>query len=561
MLMPKIEIFKDDFDRLVKKKLDGEALEEALMVAKTELDEFDRKTGKMKLDVKDTNRPDLWSAEGIARQLRASFGIDKGVPKYKVSSGDVVLKIDKKVERVRPYMVLAVVKGVKLDEKALLNILQLQDKLALAFGSKRKIAGVGLFDFDQTKPPFTYRTFKGYDRKFVPLGMKEELTLHDIIKNHPKGQEFAHLIPGEEFPILMDSAEKILTMPPIINAEGVGKITTKTKNILVEATGHDQRIIGIALNVLATALAERGGTIETVTVIRPDGKKFASPDLSPKSSVVDPDYARKFLGLQISNEEVLHLLSRSRYDVKLAKGKKIEVKYPAYRDDIMHARDIVEDVGIAFGYNEMQPEVPKIPTVGSTLEFEEWCDSVSEVASGMGFQEVFTFILTNKENLFQKMRSKEYPICEIANPVSANWTAMRNWLTPSLLEFLSKNMHAEYPQKIFEVGDAVWIDEKKETKSHASRKLAAVISGTKVGYEDIASSVDAVLRNLGIKYEIHPTECTYCIPGRSGEIRSGDKFIGVVGEIHPSVLNNWKLEKAVVHFELSLEEIWKILKG
>jgi phenylalanyl-tRNA synthetase beta chain len=559
--MPKIEIFKDDFDRLVKKKLEGEALEEALMVAKTELDEFDRKSGRMKLDVKDTNRPDLWSSEGIARQLRAHLGIEKGVPNYKISSSGVTLRIDKKVERVRPYMVLGIVRGVKLDEKALLNILQLQEKLALTYGSKRRIAGVGLFDLDQAKPPFTYRTFKGYEKKFVPLGMKEEMTLQEIIKSHPKGQEFAHLITGEDYPVLVDSGERVLTMPPIINADGVGKITDKTKNILVEATGHNESVLSIALNVLVTALAERGGSIETVTIIRPDGKKQTTPDLQAKSSLVDPEQARKFLGMQASNEQIMHLLSRSRYDVKAVPGKKISVKYPAYRNDIMHMRDIIEDIGIAFGYNEMEPEAPKIPTVGSTLEFEEWCDSVAEIAVGMGFQEAFTFVLTNRENLFQKMRSKEYTICEISNPVSANWTAMRNWLTPGLLEFLTKNMHVEYPQKVFEIGDAVWIDEKLETKTHNSRKLAAVISGPSVGYEHIASAADALLRNLGVKYEIHPTECAYCIPGRSGEIRSEGKFLGVIGEIHPVVLNNWKLEKAVVHFELSLEEIWKIVKG
>ena len=559
--MPKIEIYKDDFDKLVKKKIKDEDLDEKLMFVKTELDEFDKKTGKMKLDIKDTNRPDFWSVEGIARELRAHLGIEKGVPKYKIGNSGVTLTIDKKVQRVRPLMVAAVVKDLKFNNRAIEQMIQLQEKIALTYGRRRKEASFGVFDFDTMKPPLRYTTFKDHDIKFKPLGMKEELTPKQILEQHPKGREFGHLIPGEDFPVLLDSTDNVCALLPIINSDWTGKVTEKTKNVFVECSGYNLSIISLALNVMVTALAERGGKIESVNIIGADRKKLATPDLTPKPVNFDPEYARRFLGLQISNQEILHLLSQSRYDVKLLPGKKIAVKYPAYRNDIMHARDIVEDVGIAFGYNDIEPEIPKLPTVGSTSDFDEWCDGVGEIVAGMGFQETFNFILTNKENLFKKMRSREYPICEISNPISSNWSAMRNWLTPSLIDFLTKNMHVEYPQKIFEIGDAVWIDEKLETKTHTSRKLAAVISDANVSYEHIASAADAILRNLGINYEIRPTECVYCIPGRSGEIRSGKRFIGVIGEVHPAVLNNWGLEKAVVHFELSLEEIRKILRN
>lgn len=557
--MPKIEIWKDDLDRLVRKRLKDEELEEALVFAKTELEEFDRKSGRLRLDIKDSNRPDLWSAEGIARELRGHLGIEKGVPGYRVSPSGVVVNIDRKVQRIRPLMVAAVIKGLRFSDRAIEQMIQLQEKLATSYGRKRKEAAIGIFDFDRIKPPLRYTAMKDYEIKFRPLDMKEELTPGQILQRHPKGIEYGHLLAGDYFPILIDSNNNVCSMPPIINSEWTGRVTEKTQNVFVECTGYNPDIVGLALNVMATALAERGGQLQSVTIAGPDGKKLVTPNLDPGTIKLDPEYARKFLGLQISDEEMLHLLSQSRYDVRMIAGKKIEAKYPAYRNDVMHARDVVEDIGIAFGYNEIQPEIPGIPSAGSAIEFEEWCDSAAELMVGLGFQEIFTFIMTGKDSLFSKMRMKEYPICEIANPVSASWNAMRNWLTPGILNFLTKNMHVEYPHRVFEIGDALWIDEKLETKAHASRKLAAAISGALVSYENCASALDALLRNLGIKYEIRPKEFAYCIPGRSGEIRSAEKFLGTIGEIHPAVLNNWGLEKAVVHFEVDLGEIWKLL--
>jgi phenylalanyl-tRNA synthetase beta chain len=226
----------------------------------------------------------------------------------------------------------------------------------------------------------------------------------------------------------------------------------------------------------------------------------------------------------------------------------------------MHERDLIEDVAISFGYNELQPEPPRIHTVGGTLAFEDFCERIKQLMVGLGFQEALTFTLTNKENLFAKMNGREFPIAEIANPVSASWSALRHWLTPSMLEFLSKNMHVTFPQRVFEVGDCVIADEKEETKTRTARKLVAAITDSKVSYEQMASVLGAFLRNLGLNYKLTPTPCAYCIDGRAAELVVENRFIGLIGEVHPQVLNNWGLEKPVVTFELSLDEIWELKK-
>lgn len=556
--MPKIEIYKDDFETLVGKKFaKREELEEALLFAKTELEEIDSK-GKMKLDVKDTNRPDLWSAEGIARELRGALGLETGLPKYKISPSGIELKIDLSVAKIRPLMVAAVVKGLKFDDCAIEQMIQLQEKVALTYGRKRKEAAIGIFDFDKLVPPLRYSAFADKQIKFTPLGFDAEMSPKTILENHPKGKEYGHLLSGTKFPILMDSKGNVCSMPPIINSAWTGKVTEETRNVFVECTGYNHAIMSTALNVAVSALTERGGKIESVRIIPPKGKPFDSPDFSEREIVIDAAPVRKLLGLDISDEEIAKLLRKARYDAVAGNGK-ILARYPAYRNDIMHWRDVAEDAGVMFGYNNMQPERPRIHTMGGSLPSEDFCDCLEETMTGLGLQEVMTFILTSKENAVSKMGIKESGLVEISNPVSASWSVMRSWLTPSLLEFLAKNMHADYPQRIFEISDAVLIDEKTETKTKTIRKIGCAISDFKVGYEETASLLDAMMQSLDIKYNIKTLSRPYFIPGRAGDIIAEGVSVGEIGEIHPQVLNNFGLEKAVVVFELDVGKLLELV--
>lgn len=552
--MPKIEIYKDDLEKLTRRKFTLQELEDVILFVKGEVESIEK--SKIKIDIKDTNRPDLWSVEGIARELRGHFQIEEGLQRYKVMKSGIILNVDRKVGGVRPKIVAAVVRNLKFDDRSIEQIIQLQEKVSMNYGRKRKEIAIGIYDFDKIKSPIKYTTFKDYEIKFTPLDFETEMSPKEILKNHPKGKEFGHLI-GDDFPILIDSKKDVLSMPPIINSALTGKITGKTKNVFIEATGYDLRLLSTALNVIVTALAERKGRIESVS-INYGKKKFIFPNLKEREFRINPESCRRFLGLEISDKEILQLLRQSRYDAKQI-GRNILCQYPAYRDDIMHERDVIEDVAIAYGYNNMEPEIPSIVKIGSSNELEDFCDLLRDLMIGLGFQEVLTFILTNKGNIFGKMNIREMNCCEIANPVSSSFTAMRNWLLPSSLEFLTKNLHVDYPHKIFEVGDVVIIDEKQETKTKTMKKLACVITDTKVGYEDISSCIDALMRNLGIAYKIKPIENPSFISGRVGEIFVDNNFIGIIGELNPGVLNNWGLEKPCIAFELNVDEIFRIL--
>ena len=550
--MPTIEVSHHDLCRMIGKKIPVSKLkEEGILFAKGEIDEA--KGDLLKVDIKDTNRPDLWSTEGIARELRGRY-VSGGLPRYRTRKSGVVVKVDQKLKRIRPYTACAVVKNLSIDNHMLSQLIQLQEKVSVTFGRNRKEIAIGVYDLNRIKPPISFTTVKPDGIKFIPLEFKRELTPRQILKEHPKGREFGHLLEdAAEYPIFIDSVGEVLSVPPIINSEHTGKVTGQTRDVFIECSGFDLRFLLPALNVIVSALADRGGEIETVRVVYPE-KTIETPDLEPGRLEVELDYLNRVSGLNLKMEKACRLLNRARYDAKPS-GKRIKVLYPAYRQDIMHQRDVIEDAIISYGYNNIEPVVPRLVTTGNQNPIEIFSNKISELLTGLGLQETLSYILTNKKHLFENMDLKEGRAVEIENIVSANWSVFRSWLLPSLLEFLSRNKHVEYPQKIFEIGDVVNLDSGGETGTKDVRKLAVALTDIEIGYEDISSILDSLLRGIGADYKLRKMIHPSFIKGRVAGILVNGREIGVVGEVNPLVLERWELDKPVVAFEIELEKL------
>jgi len=550
--MPTVEVSHQDLCKLVGKRIPLNKLkEEGILFAKGEVDEV--RGDLLKIDIKDTNRPDLWSTEGIAREIRGRY-ISGGLPRYKTKKSGVVVNVDKGLKNIRPFTVCAVVKNLNIDDHSLSQLIQLQEKVSTTFGRNRREIAIGVYDLNRIKPPIRFTTVKPDGVKFIPLDSRREMTPREILKQHPKGREFGYLLEGlSEYPMFTDSAGEVLSIPPIINSEYTGKVTKETKDVFIECSGFDLKFLIPALNVMVTALADRGGDIESVRVVY-SRRVLETPKLEPKTFEIDLEYLNRVSGLNLSIEKTCKLLDQARYETE-PKEKRIKLLYPAYRQDIMHQRDVIEDVLISYGYNKIEAVVPKLATLGNQTPLEKFSSRVNEVMTGLGMQEILTYILTNKKNLFEKMNLPEERIVEIENIVSANWCVFRTWLLPSLLEFLSRNKHVEYPQRIFEIGDAVNLDSGEETGTKNERKLAVALTDNEAGYEDISSILDSLFRGLGIKYKLKRVEHQSFIKGRVAGIFIRGRKIGVIGEINPVVLERWELEKTVVGFELDLKSL------
>ncbi|MCK4714702.1 MAG: phenylalanine--tRNA ligase subunit beta, partial [Candidatus Aenigmarchaeota archaeon] len=310
------------------------------------------------------------------------------------------------------------------------------------FGRNRKEVAIGVYDLHKIKGPIRFTSVKPDGIRFVPLEFDKPMTPAEILRKHPKGLEHGHLLRGcKEYPIFIDAAGEVLSVPPIINSNHTGKVSSATRDIFIECSGFHFKFLLPALNTIVAALADRGGEIYSVRVEYPDIVRH-TPDMKPKKTKVNVGYVNEISGLKLSRGKICELLEEARYETKV-KGKSIELLYPAYRQDIMHQRDVVEDVIISYGYNRIKPVIPKLPTIGSVSDVEKFSDSVADIMGGLGFQETLSYVLTNKNSVFRKMNIPEGGVVEIYNIVSSNWSVFRNWLLPSNIEFLSRNKHRE----------------------------------------------------------------------------------------------------------------------
>ncbi len=551
--MPTIEVSHKDLSELIGKKLSVEQLKDLVLFGKSEIDSVEG--GMLKIDVKDTNRPDLWSAEGIAREIKGRLG-DVGCPRYSVGKSNVVVKVDSKMGIIRPYTVCAVARNLKLNKDSLSQLIQLQEKVNQTFGRNRREVASGYYDLDKIKSPIRFTAVKPDAVKFPPLEFEQEMTPREILEKHPKGKEYGHLLAGYKvYPAFIDANNEVLSIPPIINSNKAGQVTEKTRNIFMECSGFNLKFLVPALSVMTCALADRGAKIESVKVVYTD-TTMITPELAPKKYSLDVGFVNRTSGLKMTPEMMAKLLKQARYDVSV-KGNRMDVVYPAYRQDIMHPRDVAEDAIISFGFNKIEPDIPKLATVGSEDEREVFSNKVAETMVGLGMQEILSYILTNRKNLFDKMNAKEETIVVIENSVSENWNVFRNWLLPGLLEFFATNKHVEYPQKIFEIGDVVLIDESQETRTTDKRKLGCALTDTKVSYQEISSLLDALLSNLGVKYKLKAIDHPSFVKSRVASVVIEGRHIGIIGEVHPSVLENWNVEMPVAAFEVDIDLISK----
>jgi phenylalanyl-tRNA synthetase beta chain len=549
--MPTIEISKLDLEALCKKKFNLAELQELLENNKISLESQEKDV--LTLKIEDTNRADLLSVEGIARQLRGILKKETGIQNYKVNDSNFVVRVDSKVKKVRPYTVCAVIKDLKFDENFIKQIIQLQEKLTDTFGKKRKEAAIGVYDFDKIKWPIDYTTFKPEALAFTPLGMIEMLNLKQILEKHEKGQQYGYLLKDKkEYPIFIDSGKNVLSMPPIINSDYSGKVTEDTKNIFIEVSGFDMERISFILNIITSAVAERHGKLFSVQI--KDKKKFKTPEFKIRKKVLLVQEINSLLGLELKAKEIVEILEKMRYNAKTDK-EKITVEIPFNRRDVIHNVDIIEDIAAVYGYKNISPLEPKICTLGSILEETKSNNNLANSLAGFGFQETLSFVLSSKKEQLENMNlpteKNSESIIEIQNPVSENYSCLRKSLLPGIMKFFSNNIDKDFPQKIFELGKIVLPDARAENKTKEENHLSLAISHAKANLTEATELLFSVFKNK--KIELKSKECASFISGRCAEIIINSKSVGILGEIHPKVLSSWKLRMPVVALELNLD--------
>ncbi|MFN3909871.1 MAG: phenylalanine--tRNA ligase subunit beta [Candidatus Anstonellaceae archaeon] len=510
-------------------KVKGKELEDILTAIGVPIES--KENGNFELEIT-PNRPDFLSVEGLARAVFCfKFSKQK---EYRALDSNLELVVDPSVNSIRPFIGGAIVENLKLNESFLESLMQLQEKLHSTLGRKRKKMAIGLHDISKAKPPFLYHATEK-EVKFIPLGFEKELSTKEILAIHPKGKEYAHLI-KDKYPILEDSLGNILSFPPIINGE-FSRVTTNTTKLFIDCTGTDKKTILYTINILCAAFVDRGATIYQIKINKSKYKIFQK--IKTKYNFKS---ANKLLGINLSKEKQKSLL--------LKMGHNLFSNYvlsPPYRVDLLDQVDIIEDLAIAFGYNNFEPKSPDFVSKPNLEKNYSW---LAELLIGMGFFEVSSWVLTNKL-VVQKAAVNNF--LEVSNPLTEEFSTLRPFLYPNLLEIFSSSKSSKMPQRIFEIGPVIF---KENNTIKEQTNCCFAFAQPKANLNMILSDLKGLFEALRISYSLEEKKLDGFIQGRSAIILSNGKTIGFLGEVHPETLEKFSIEQPVILCEIFLENLF-----
>ena len=602
--MPKIDVNEDIFYALAGKRwATKEEFEEALSCAKAELDSDWRSADSakslpaservLKIELNDTNRPDLWGTAGCARQLRAYNGGE--IPVYpffsfpgNVKSAKYKVLVEKSVTKVRPFLTGFVASGKAISDPMLKDIIQTQEKLAWNFGRKRRAISMGIYRTAIIKWPIIYKGVDPDSVSFVPLAGTDQsqsfgqLTLREILKQHPKGREYAFILERENIhPLLTDSNGAVLSYPPIINSADIGAVQVGDNDIFVELTGTDMNAVTLAASIVACDLADNGFTIDPVQMEyefeTPYGRNCVTPYYFQEPVFCSLNRVEKFLGEKLEAEECIAALSKmgvkaekaneaERGDTLTQEG--VKVWPPEYRNDFLHAADVAEDVMIGRGLATFKPERPSDFTVGRLTPVTLFSRKVKELMVGMGYQEMIYNYLGSRRDFVEKMRVEGScdsdklrggkpgrGIIRISNPMTENYEYVRDAIIPSLLASEAVSGHSMYPHRIFEIGKVAYLDDSDNYLSVTRQYLGFLHTERDANFNTAAAQIQTLFYYIAREYEVEESADSRFIPGRAASVIYKGRPVGVFGEIHPVVLENWGLTMPCIAAEIDIEAL------
>lgn len=527
------------------------------------------------------DRTDLLSHETISRAARAFLNSLNDSPNLEIKQGEITLEVDKSLQNLRPVILGAVVRGVdngtnyREKDDFIQSLMDHQEKLHLTLGRKRKFASIGVHDLSQLSPPFKVISVdKKY--KFTPLAEEKEMSIEDILKSHPKGKEYAHLMSElKEYPVIIDAEDRVLSFPPIINGDHT-TVNEQTRDFFIDVTGWDERSCEACLLLICLSLAERGGVIESIQIKNWDQELLSVPRGDSKSHKVPDRLIRNILGIELSKTEIADSIKKMGGELietrtvtngpdKIEKwadcivGEKEHViSMPRWRNDIMHPVDIVEDIAIGYGYDNLPEQLSAVHLDAIPLPSSNLKRRISSSLCALGLQETQSLTLSNKRDQFERVRwIEENKSTIISNPITKEHTMLRQYILPSLLNLLAANRHHELPQRVHELGDVVRDSENKTRLSWACAEVGGGFSAAK----GIASSL---LRDLGanlseVEWQGINQEEGPWIKGRGARVIIGGIEVGQIGEIDPKVSFEFGLKVPIQAGEFDVDALGRTI--
>lgn len=549
--VPKIEISRADLLALA--GLDGMSDEELcrrLAILKGELDL--RQGDALRIELKDTNRPDLWCVEGVARGLAALDGRRR--PRLTgLGEARRELHAEASVEGVRPWIAAFAASGPPLSAAAVEALIAGQEKLASSFGRNRRTAAIGFYRLSEMEFPVRYSAVDP-GTVFHPLGETSQMTLSEALERTDTGRRYAALLSGfDSYPFLADAAGRPLSFPPIVNSESTGRVREGDRELFCEVTGTDWGTVGLTCTILACNLEDRGFCIEPVRVVfhgpsPDDGGSVVTPVRRLCRLAIDGEGIRRILGSVPADREIESALSRMDYDSWKVDSGTVEAFLPPYRRDGLHPVDLVEDIADAIGLDSFEPLMPSAFTIGAAAPVEELCDALRTTMIGLGFEEIMLPVLTSPS---RPGHAPSGGPAAIANPMTLEFGAVRNSLIPGLLEVEEQSGRAPYPHRLFEAGEVLLVESGGAATTRVL--IASAVFGNEAAFGDAHSALAALCASRGLEASLEPCSDPRFIDGRCAGVIVSGRRAGVVGELSPALLHEARVSRPGSAFELDAE--------
>ena len=541
--MPVVELDLNRIQRLVGKKSNRKKILDVLPFLGLDIESQEGDSVRVEFS---PNRPDYSTDFGIALGLQGLLGIKTGILKTNVKKkGNYQIKVDPSTSKIRPFVTGVVAKNGSIDDDAIKQLMNMQEDLHFGIGRKRKKSSIGLHDLDNISFPLKYTT-ADREHKFTILNSDTESTILEILQNTDVGQNYGDILgQSSKIPIILDTNGNTISFPPIINS-ALTTVTSETRNILVEVTGIDKQSAEDMLAVVTAVLENAGFEIYQLKI---SGSKNSTPTLASRSITIDSDLTNRILGLNLSPSSIISCLKKCRLDAKL-KNKRIECSIPRYRFDIFGPMDLVEEVALGYGIDNLDPTLPVSQNIGSKHSITEKLDNSSMVMVGLGFIEALNSSLTSKQILYEMTNKNSSDIISVTGSKSQDHTILRDSILPGLLENLSSNVHETYPQKLFESGIIFSRDSPiKETVS-----MACVNASKNANFSDMKAVLQSFLQNsFNLQCETKTTSNnTLFTNGRVANIVINNQSFGQIGEIDSGILENFRIRTNVTAFEITL---------
>lgn len=555
--MPVVELSISELGRLVGRGASKKRVVDTLPFLGLDIEDISGDTIRVEYS---PNRPDYATIYGIAIGLQGLLGIERGMYRMRVRSSRYGIAQDRSVTSIRPYVTGIVALGHRVGDGLIRQLVAMQEDLHFGLGRRRRKVSMGIHDLDRINFPVSY-TAVPRSHRFIPLDSDSEQSVSEILEGTNAGMSYRHILNGHKrVPVILDATGATISLPPIINSAATA-VRPSTKNIFVEVTGTAQDSIHDALSVCALMLQKAGFELHRVSISQ---AKKPSAVLATKEMILSPKLVNDSLGAKIRPSEMVASLKKCRLDASY-RGGQIRCTIPSYRFDIFGPMDLVEEVALGYGIQRLEPVLSPSGSIGARHPQSVKMRRISVFMTGLGYTEALNQSLTSErmdeygryedsgQSHTDERVNKRTGLTKgmsVLGAKSQEHMILRNALLPGLVENLSRNVHESYPQKLFEIGKAF------APGPPVSERicLACVSSHSSASFTEIKSIFQALQTELGLSYHLRRANPVMMEQGRAAAIMSGEKPVGVIGELEDDVASEFRLRVPVACLELNLPD-------